>query len=164
MVGILPRLLLGAAIATAAVLAVDQALREETAGEVLAASLSCASEPAALGIAADLPTGTAWLIYLLQEGAEVPPLVAPLVSIEDGGGVRVLRAAPPPTGPRDDPWLAAGILFPGRALADLGARERAALLESMRRWRGGLQVAPRARIVTSAADATALVVLLRFLR
>ena len=76
---------------------------------------------------------------------EHPPDHAPIVRILEGGGLQVLRAAPVPEGPAaaDARWRSAVVELPGRDPTELGAAERARLLELLRAWGVGSVPAPR---------------------
>jgi hypothetical protein len=94
-----------------------------------------------------VPDGWSHLLYVVGAETPLPADLAPVVGIDAEGGVRILRAPPPPTGPTFEPWLAAGIQLPGSRLAALGPESRAALLALFRAWQGRLGRTARWRAV-----------------
>lgn len=90
---------------------------------------------------------------------------APVVEIRRGGVVRVVRGAPAPVGPLEQPVWSAAVVLPCAELAALSARERAALLEVFRAWDGaGTLHAERIRSVGMRIRPAELGRLLRWLR
>lgn len=94
-----------------------------------AAALVVPEMPASPEVLAALAGAGSWLIYLAAEPAALPEIAAPVVAIEVGGRLRLLRPPPAATGPRPEGWLAVGLVLPSAGLATLGPHERAALLE-----------------------------------
>ena len=70
-------------------------------------------------------------------GAALPVTAAPVVAVEAGGRLRLLRPPPPAAGPTAESWLAAGIVLPPAGLAALGPHERVALLDALAALAGG---------------------------
>ncbi|MBI5853452.1 MAG: hypothetical protein HZB39_20775 [Planctomycetes bacterium] len=164
------RLLLGAVLAAAAIVALDASLRAPPAEAAHGRSRSAAPfvttpAPDELVVPATIPSGCAWLIYLAADERGLSKAVAPIVALDEHGGVRLVRAAPASVEPGSRDWLAAGLVLPVRRLVDLAPRTRAALLEVLRRWRGGTAMPLRSRLVLAGIhDAEALAVLSRHVR
>ncbi|MGE0144640.1 MAG: hypothetical protein AB7I19_16650 [Planctomycetota bacterium] len=127
--------------------------------EFLAAPAAPPTWPAAI------PSGEAWLLYLLAPTDALPPSARPAVAIGATGELRLLRAPPAPDGPDLTEWLAAAVVLPSHSLAALSARSRAALLEVLYRWRGASALGLADRVVVGhGLDARGLAELLRFAR
>ncbi len=108
-------------------------------------------EPEWVGpLPAAVPRGGAQRILLVGarpgRATEHPADHAPIVRILEGGTMQVLRAAPLPDGPTaaGTRWRTAVVELPGRGPFDLGAVERARLLELLRAWGAGS--APETRL------------------
>ena len=80
------------------------------------------------GVLASLQANGIWLIYLAVDARELPPTAAPVVAIRSDGRLLVLRP-PPRAAEPGERWMAAGVVLPVAALADLTADQRVALLD-----------------------------------
>jgi hypothetical protein len=103
--------------------------------------------PAPYRLPGIVPEGWCHLLYVIGRDARLPAGLAPVVGLDDEGGVRLLRAPPPPSGPEFEPWLAAGVQIPGGRLGEVGPEARAALLAMLRAWQGRLGRTARWRAV-----------------
>jgi hypothetical protein len=161
------QLALGAVIATALIVGLERGLQRsaEAAAPRPVVPLLTVAEPKEPRLPPTVPTGRAWLLYLVADSARMPSRVAPVVAIRATGEPISQRAAPLSESPETQDWLGAGILLPGTRLAGLGPDSRAVLLELIRRWRGDSLVPLRSRVVlVGVEDPSELEVLLRFAR
>jgi hypothetical protein len=75
------------------------------------------------------------LLYLIAPEEVFPGTVAPLAEIQRGGGLKLIRGAPPAMHPEDgELWLAAGVILPSAELSRLDPLERATLLNLLSIW------------------------------
>lgn len=99
-----------------------------------------------------VPDGWCHVLYVLGGSSPLPSGLAPVATVDDRGGVRLLRAPPLPSGPEVEPWLAAGVQLPGTRLGALSPDARAALLALFRSWQGRLGRTARWRAVTVGVE------------
>lgn len=161
------QLALGSVIATALIVGLERSLQRSAEAAVPrpVVPLLAVDEPKEPRLPPTVPTGQAWLLYLVGDAARLPARVAPVVAIRASGEPISQRAAPLSESPETQDWLGAGVLLPGPRLADLGPNARALLLELIRRWRGDSLVPLRSRVVLlGVEDPSELEVLLRFAR
>ena len=99
-----------------------------------------------------IPDGWCHVLYVLGGDVQPPSGLAPVATVDDRGGVRLLRAPPLPSGPEVEPWLAAGVQLPGSRLDALGPDSRAAVLALFRSWQGRLGRTARWRAVAVGVE------------
>ena len=113
------------------------------------------------GVLASLQANGTWLIYLAADSRELPPAAAPVVAIRSDGRLLVVRP-PPRAAEPGERWLAAGVVLPVAALADLTADQRVALLDVCAALAAGGrleadQLIPAGRLDASRSEREALV-------
>jgi hypothetical protein len=124
------RLAVTALVAVTAIFALEWFLRQEDAAlrdEQLRVALASAKplpQPPVLGVQTEL-------VWLCAAFDSVPPLVAPVVQILRDGSFAVRKAAPVATLPGPRTVAAIALLLPVKALPDLTAIQRAALLDQL---------------------------------
>jgi hypothetical protein len=150
--GAVQRVFLALAVAAALVyglmLALDLGLAPERAGPPRVT----VDSPAPYRLPGLVPEGWCHVLYVVGPGADLPAGLAPVVGLDGGGGVQLLRAPPPPSGPEFEPWLAAGVRLPATHLGELGPETRAALLAMFRAWQGRLGRTARWRAVAVGVE------------
>ena len=107
---------------------------EASAGSASPAStapLVVPSVPDSSEVLASLQGGGIWLVYMSAALDALPAAAAPVVAVDVGGRLRLLRPPPPAAGPASERWLAAGIVLPSPGVAALGSNQRAALLDAL---------------------------------